>query len=306
MDAIKISAPATIANLGPGFDILGLALSEPKDIIGINVIEAGVLISEIEGVEATLIPKDVEKNTAGMAALKALEAGGAEFGVQLTIKKGIRPRSGMGSSAAPAAAAAYGVNVLMGNVLSEEEVVQAAALGEAVAHGSPNADNVAPAVLGSLAIIGSYEPLKILKLEMPVFPIIVVLPEFYVETRVAREILPVEVPLHKLVKQTGSLSSLLFSILKNDVAGIGAAVNGDCIIEPARAPLIPGFVEAKRAALEAGAYGSSISGSGPSIFAIAEDNLDEIGQAMVHAFAEKGIRSRYFVTTPSPFGCKIL
>jgi homoserine kinase len=308
MGRVRVSAPATIANLGPGFDVFGLALSTPRDIVELKMVGRGerVRISESSGPYGGELPLEAWRNTAGIAAEEALKAGRADFSVEIRIEKGVKPSSGMGSSAASAAAAAFGVNILMGGVLKPEEVIQAAAKGETASAGAAHADNVAPSILGGFTIILSYAPLRVARLEVPDFKVVLVTPNMALTTRRAREVLPKQVSLGDVVAQVGGVSQLLLGLFKGDVRVLGEAVNRDVVVEPARAILIPGFHRVKRAALDAGAYGCSLSGSGPSLFAICEEGAEDVAEAMVEGFAEEGVDAVSLITSPSPYGCLVV
>jgi homoserine kinase len=294
-------APATVANLGPGFDILGLALAAPGDtVIARPARRRGVRIVSIEG-DGGSLSADAARNTAGIAATLTLERAGVDAGVELELKKGLPIGSGLGSSAASAAAAAFAVNVLVGSPLRRAELVGPCLEAEAAVAGR-HADNVAPALLGGLVLIRSLEPLDIVRVPVPPgLAVAVVTPRHVVDTRSARAALPREVPLEKMVRNTANAAALTSACFSGDLALLARSLEDD-VVTPARAHLIPGCAEVIAAALAAGALGSSISGSGPSIFALchSERIAAEAARAMGEAFRRAGLESS---TLHSPADC---
>ena len=305
---IKIFAPATIAGVGPGFDILGFAVSEPGDIVEARkTAEPGVKIVEITGDNGKL-PLDAEKNTAGVGALEVLKTLGVKEGVEIKLHKNMPLGSGLGSSAASSVAAAYAVNALFGNKIDKIDLIPACMKGEELACGAGHADNVAPSMLGSFVIIRSYNPLDIISLPAPENLVCVIVnPEYIVKTEDARVAVPKQVNLKDAVSNWGNVAALIAALYKKDIKLLGKAIN-DKIVEPARAPLIPGFKEVKKAALDAGAYGCSISGSGPSIFAITDsmEKGNDIGEAMQKAFENRGLKSTVYVSKVNTEGARFL
>ena len=278
MSWIKVFAPATVANVGPGFDVLGFAVSEPGDFVEIRKsAQPGVQITEISG-DKGILPKEPEKNTAGVAALEVLrllkekKVIDTDVGVEIKLHKNMPLGSGLGSSGASAIAAAYAVNILFGNKFEKKDLVYACMLGEKLACGAAHADNVAPGMLGGFVLIRSYEPLEIIKLETPEDLVAVIAtPEYELKTSVARAAVSKTVPLKDAINNWANTAAIVAALYKNDIKLLGRAID-DRIVEPARAPLIPGFYDVKKAALGAGAFGCSISGAGPSIFSVT-DNL---------------------------------
>ena len=312
---ISVFAPATIANIGPGFDCFGLSLGEPGDIVRARVVaEPGVRIVAIRCDDGAL-PYDAPLNTAGKAAMAILAEQpewSATNGLELKLEKGLPVCSGLGSSAASAVAGAMAamlaVSRASGCAYDRQRVLRAAIDGEAVASGARHADNVAPALLGGFTIVQSLDPLRIVRLE-PVLPcrVSTVTPELAIATKAAREILPKMVSLQDAVANCANTASVVAALMTADGPLLRAAL-ADRFAEPYRAKLIPGFDEAKRAALDAGAYGCSIGGSGPTLFALApdEDSARRAGQAIVGIFARKGLASRLTVTTINPQGARQL
>ncbi|MDD2666744.1 MAG: homoserine kinase [Methanocellales archaeon] len=287
MDHIKVKAPATSANLGSGFDVFGIALQAPYDIIELE--PQDVTEIKVDGVGRDLVPTDPAKNTAGITA--------SELGcnAKITVHKGIRPCSGLGSSAASAAGAALGLNELFDLGLSENELIRAAVKGEKVVSGTAHADNVAAALLGGFTIVNGE---NVIQLEPPDIGIIAILPDISVETRAARSILPPKVPLEDLVFNIGNASSLVLGMVTGNLELIGRSMQ-DRIITPVRSKLIPCYEDVRESALEAGAAGATISGSGPAMIAVCElERRGEIADAMVDAFSRNGIKSEPFITQP--------
>jgi len=303
---IKTFAPATIANLGPGFDILGLALEKPGDIVEAKIIpKKKVIISEITGDKGKL-PRDSKKNTAGIAAREVLKLLKTKKGVEIKLHKGMPLESGLGSSAASAIASAWAVNLLFGKKLSKKELLPACLKAEKLAGGGQHADNVAASLLGGVVLIRSYEPLDIISLDYPknLF-CVVVTPELTLSTIKARKVLPKNVSLSQVVQNSGNVAALVTALERKDFDLLGRALN-DEIIEPIRAPLIPGFYKVKQSALSSGALGCSISGGGPSIFALTQ-NLKEarkIGKEMRRTFLTEKIKSKTYISKINSVGAK--
>lgn len=290
---VVATAPATVANVGPGFDVLGFALAGPGDDVAVSWSETpGVTITAISGDDDKL-SRDPNQNCVGVVAAALLDAVGCERGIALELTKGLPLGSGMGSSAASSAAAALAVNALLGSPFSTTELVRFAMIGEVRACGTGHADNVAPAILGGIVLISSYDPLRLVELPCP--PSLyyaVVNPHFALETSHSRSVLPKQIPIATSVKQSAALASLLSGFFTNDYDLIAAALV-DYIAEPARFPLIPFSRDVKEAALRAGAINCNISGSGPSLFSLCPSTeiADEVASAMKGAFSAAGIAS---------------
>ncbi len=312
MLSIKVTAPATIANLGPGFDLIGMALDKPRDIVEIFLEEKGEDEIKISGLQANNIPLDPNKNSAMIAAKAVLKKIKKEnFKIKMNIIKEIPPRRGLGSSGASSIAGAYAVNYILGNPLKLEELLECAMEGEKIACGSPHVDNIAPALLGGITFISSFNPLRIIRLE-PIknAEILVLSPKIEIgieKTKIAREILPKEIMLRTMVDQIQSFGNLIIGLMKRDLNLIGLGISGDHVIEPARAKLIPKFYDLKNKALENGAYGFSISGAGPSVFAlIPKGEGKRIGEILSSILKENGILSEYSIHENSEDGVKIV
>ncbi len=305
MNEVKVFAPATVANVAVGFDILGFALHRPGDeIIARFSDQPGLRISRIEGDNGKL-PMDIHRNTAGYAAMKLLcDMNEEQRGIELEIHKKMPFGSGLGSSAASAAAAVMAVNELMGQPLDKRALLPYAVLGEQIADGAYHADNVAPALLGGIILIRSNESLDVHRLPIPEgLHASVVYPHVEILTKDARGVLSDKVSLKKCIQQSGNLGGLIVGLYQSDMELISRSLK-DVVIEPQRAGLIPHFFDVKEAALSAGALGCSISGAGPSIFALSSDKYiaEEAGQAMKAVFDEAGIRSDLFVSPINPRG----
>lgn len=301
MDKVAVRSPATLSNLGSGFDVFGLALREPYDVVEARRIsDRKVVIEDIEGPGASSITTDPTSNSAGIAARAVLELAGAGFGVALRIKKGIRPCSGIGSSGASAAGGACAANLLLDRPLRSEELVVCAARAEQATSGSFHADNVGPAVLGGFTVIRSYEPFEIHRMDPPVeLGVVVTMPDFLVNTREARNVLPSSVPLKSMIFEVGNAASLVLGMARGDIALVGRSMS-DQVIEPARAPLNPGLREAEAAALGAGAAGSFLGGSGPCVIAVYDRKRadgEAIAEAVRNVYAANGVDSDTWVTT---------
>lgn len=299
MEQVKVYAPATVANVACGFDIFGFAVDRPGDEVVLTKKDGpGIVITEITGDEGRL-PLEVNKNTAGIAIQKYLEhIGKPEQGFSLALHKDMPLGSGLGSSAASAVAGVFAANELMGRPLTQKELLPFAMEGERVACGSAHADNVGPSLLGGFVIIRSYQPLDIIQVKVPsdLFATIVH-PQVEVNTKDARSILEREIQLSKTIQQMGNVAGLVAGLLLPDFDLIGRSLE-DVMIEPIRSILIPQFNEVKAAALSAGALGCSISGSGPSLFALSRgrETAERVAVAMAAAFKEVDIDSEAYVS----------
>jgi len=290
-------APATVANLGPGFDVLALALREPGDRVTARLAgEGGVRIAGITGDEGKL-PTEVSANTAGIAAVHVLKWAGVDVGVELRLEKGLPLGSGLGSSAASAAAAAWAVNRLLGSPLQGDDLVEACLEAETVVSGR-HADNVAASVLGGLVMIRSVDPLDIVRLPVPEgLTAIVVTPDFELPTRKAREVLPAAVPLESMVANQASLAGLVSACHSGDLELLSRCLE-DRVVTPVRAELIPGCSGVMEAARENGALGSGLSGSGPSVFALCKgpEMARPIARSMSEAYKKAGLISSVVIS----------
>src|SRR5215217_6413275 len=268
MRTIKVQAPATVANLVCGFDILGMCLHKPFDIMEVRLLnEKKIIIKSADGYN---LPEDPAENTAGAPLIEMLQELEGNIGFEVIIHKHIKPGSGIGSSAASAAGATVAANLLLDGKFSNEDLVRFAMFGEKVASGVKHADNIAPCIYGGITLIRSIFPLDIITIPSPDFYVTVVHPQIEVRTSDARQILRKEVQLKNAIKQWGNIAGLVAGLLKNDLALVGRSLE-DVIIEPVRSILIPGFDEVKTKCKAAGALGGGISGSGPSIFMLSSN-----------------------------------
>ena len=303
---VKVAAPATTSNIGAGFDIFGLALKEPYDIIEGRKIESGIVISEVTGPGSDSIPTDPEKNSVSIAAAEVLRRCNADFGIEIKIKKGIRPCSGIGSSGASAAGGAYLAHILCGEKLTPTEVVLCAAHAENVTSGGFHADNVAPCVLGGFTIIRSYEPFEVITIPTPEdLGVVIAMPDVLVATKEARMVLPHEVAVKDLVFHVGNASCLVYAMMKQDLPLIGRSVQ-DAVFEPARAKLVPFLKEAENTAMSHGALVSFLGGSGPCIISFFDKKLQDgkaIAESIVSLYAENKMKCNTWITECGT-GCK--
>jgi len=308
---VRVFAPATVANVAVGYDILGFAINRPGDeiVARFNPAIKGLKITAITGTGDKVLPYDVEQNTAGVAAQRLLEhLGETEVGIELEVHKRMPFGSGLGSSAASSAGAVVAVNELLGSPLSRESLLYFTVLGEVVADGSFHADNVAPSLVGGITLIRSNESLDIHHLPVPEnLQVAVVHPDIEILTRDARAVLSDSVPLKTAIHQMGSLASFIVALYTNDIPLLGRSLH-DFIIEPQRKQLINGFDDVKAAAMDRGALGCSISGAGPSMFAVCDSGYlaQAAGQGMQEAFAQHGISSQLYVSPINQKGVVIM
>ncbi|EMA44115.1 homoserine kinase [Halococcus saccharolyticus] len=281
---LTVRAPATSANLGSGFDVFGVALERPADVV--RVARADRTTIEVTGTGSQYIPEDPEKNTVGAVA-EALDAP-----AHIEIDKGVRPASGLGSSAASAAAAAVALNELYARGRTREELVPIAAEGEAVVSGTAHADNVAPAILGGFTVAAGE---GISQVDTAI-PLVACLPEIVVSTRDARRVVPERATMEELVETVGAAATLTVGMCRGDPELVGEGMD-DPVVTPARADLIDGYDDVRTAALEAGATGVTVSGAGPGVLAACgADDRRQIASAMLDAFAARGIDARAYPT----------
>ena len=303
---LKIFAPATIANVSCGFDVLGLALDTVGDeMIVRKVPEKGVRITKIVGQN---LPLETENNVAGVAALALLEEIETDCGFEIEIDKRIKPGSGIGSSAASSAGTVWAINELLGRPFELVDLVRFSMEGERLASGVAHADNVAPALFGGFTLVRSYEPLDIIRIHTPEELFATVIhPQIEVKTSDAREILKTKVSLKEAIKQWGNVGGLISGLYTEDYELIGRSLK-DYIIEPIRSILIPAFDIVKKQSIEAGALGCGISGSGPSIFALSkgEENAQRVALAMKSVYENVGIDYDIHISKVNKKGIKII
>ena len=282
---VTVRAPATSANLGSGFDVFGAALERPADVVRVEKADRTTI--EVTGVGSQYIPEDPEKNTVGAVA-EALEAP-----AHIEIDKGVRPASGLGSSAASAAAAAVGLNELYDRGLSREALVPIAAEGEAVVSGAAHADNVAPSIMGGFTIARED---GVTAVDASI-PLVTCLPEIVVSTRDARGVVPEGARMEEVVEVVGNAATLAVGMARDDPDLVGRGMD-DSIVTPVRAKLIAGYETVRSAAFDAGATGVTISGAGPAVIAAChERDRRAIAGTMLDAFDDAGVEARAYQTT---------
>jgi homoserine kinase len=302
--SVKVFAPATIANIVCGFDVLGLALNDPADEMQLTISDTpGIRIGHIDTFDLPLIP---EQNVAGVSLIELMQELDHNYGFELLINKNIKPGSGLGSSAASAAGVVVAANHLLGNIFSKEDLVRFAMAGEKLASGVKHADNISPAIYGGVTLIRSIFPLDIISLKAPPMFVAVVHPQIEVKTSDAREILRKEVLLKNAIKQWGNIAGLVAGLLNGDYGLISRSLE-DVIIEPVRSMLIPGFDDVKKRSIDAGALGGGISGSGPSIFMLCEERPTalKVEKIMKDIYESTGLKYHTYVTTINNEGIKI-
>jgi len=309
MKKIRAFAPATVANVACGFDILGFAVESPGDEVIITLTdEPGVKIISIEGDDGKL-PLDAARNTVSLVIQEYLDhIEKSDLGVSIELIKKMPLKSGLGSSAASSVVGVYALNKLLGSPLTDLELLPFAMKGEELACGSAHADNVAPALLGGFVLVRSYNPLDVIKLPTPQrLYATIIHPHIEVKTKDARSILRADIKMKDAVVQWGNVAGLVAGIMTEDYDLIGRSLE-DVLVEPVRSLLIPGFDKVKQEAINAGALGCSISGSGPSIFALSTDKgvAAQIGHAMTEVFDELNVQSEVYISKVSDQGPKII
>lgn len=303
---IKIFAPGTVANVACGYDVLGFCLDSIGDeMIVRKTSEKGLRISKIEGYE---LPYEIDNNVAGVSAKSLYDEVQPDWGFEIEIYKKIKPGSGIGSSAASAAGSVFALNELLGSPYTKTELCRFAMKGEAVASQSEHADNIAPVLFGGFTLVKGIDPLEILSIPTPKELFATILhPQIEIKTSESRAILPKMVSLNDAIKQWANLGSMVHALHSEDYELIGRSLQ-DIIVEPYRSKLIPHFDEVMLAAHNAGALGGSLSGSGPSMFALSkgEQKAKEVEQAMKTAYSETGIKFQTYVSAINTKGIKII
>lgn len=300
-------APGGIGNFGPGLDILGVAVEGLADRVW------AVRDDDIEGVRIDRpghpdLPKDPLRHAAGIAAMEVLKiCGREEMGISLRLEKGLPLSGGQGGSAASAVAAAMAVDALLGKTLTTKELIGAALAAESKLSGH-HADNVIPALVGGIVLIRSMEDMDFVKLAVPAsLRLVLVHPGYRVNTQDARRALPEWVDRPTTVHQAAQVGAIVHALATGDLELLGRAMD-DRLAEPTRTPLLPGFVDAKRAAMATGALGCSISGAGPSVFAIVDDEKtgEEVSAAMIAAYARRNVKAEGRVTRVDEQGARLM
>ncbi|MFY9463545.1 MAG: homoserine kinase [Sediminibacterium sp.] len=303
--SITIHAPATVANMVCGFDVLGFAVNDPYDIMKIRFSDRpGITILNEDEYN---LPTEPEKNVAGAALLALLEEAPDVQGLEITINKQIKPGSGVGSSAASAAGAVMAANILLDHRFSKQDLVRFAMNGEKVASGVKHADNIAPCIYGGVTLIRSIFPLDIIQLNAPPLFVTIVHPQIEVRTADARSILKQQILLKDAIKQWGNIAGLVAGLQQEDYELIGRSLE-DVLIEPVRSILIPGFDQVKKRSREAGALGGGISGSGPSIFMLSrdEETAKKVEQEMHAVYESIKLDHHTYVTNINSKGITII
>ncbi|MEM0998288.1 MAG: homoserine kinase [Bacteroidota bacterium] len=306
-NSITVFSPATVANVACGFDILGLALDLPGDTITLHRSDApGIRITRITGAEG--LPTDPAQNVCGVAIQALLDALGSTQGFELELEKGIPPGSGIGSSAASAAGAVFAANELLGGPFRRADLVPFAMEGEKLVSGVAHADNVAPALLGGFVLVRSYAPLDLVPIATPErLCCAVIHPHIEVKTADARRILRRDISLAAAIRQWGNVGGLVAGLLTNDLDLVGRSLE-DVVVEPVRSILIPGYEEVKTAALASGALGCSISGSGPSIFALCDgiESARHVRDIIAQTYRELGLEFKVYASPVNRAGVRIV
>jgi homoserine kinase len=308
MTAVTAFAPATVSNVACGFDVLGFALTSPGDEVTARPTASGVSIDDITG-DGGRLPRDASRNTAGVAAQALLNLVGERRGVALRIRKGLPLASGLGGSAASAAAAAVAVDALFHLGASIETLVTCALDGERLGAGSAHADNIAPSICGGFVLVRRSHPPDIVRLPVPAgLTAVVVHPDLEIETAMARKLIGDTVSLQDAIQQWANLGALVDGLHRGDFDLIARSLE-DRIAEPRRALLVPGLAIIKQAAVEAGALGCSLSGSGPSLFALCRDaaSAQAVAAAMTAAVKRHiGGEPQTYVSPIAPHGARIV
>ena len=308
MESVTAFAPATVSNVACGFDVLGFALETPGDEVTARRAAGGVRIADITG-DAGRLPREASRNSAGVAVQALLRAAGENGGVELTIAKGLPLSSGLGGSAASAVAAVVAVDALIGARLPIDTLLACAFEGERLGAGSAHADNIAPCLYGGFVLVRRASPPDIVRLPVPHgLTAVVVHPDLEIETAKARALLGDSVPLADAIRQWANLGAFVDALHRGDFALLSRSLE-DAIAEPRRAPLVPGLAAIKQAATDAGALGCSLSGSGPSLFALCRglETAERVAASMAHAVQQHiGGAPQTYISTIAPHGAQVI
>ncbi|SDS63064.1 homoserine kinase [Formosa sp. Hel1_31_208] len=306
MNEIRIFSPATVANVSCGFDVLGFCLDNIGDEMVIRkTSKKGIHITKIEGYE---LPFEAEKNVAGVSALALIEDAQPDCGFEIEIYKHIKPGSGVGSSSASAVGSVFGINELLGKPYNKTELTNFAMKGEALASQSEHADNIAPAIFGGFTLVKTVSPLEIIQLPTPHNLVAVIIhPQIEIKTADARALLPKEIPLQDAITQWSNVGSLIHALHTSDYELLSKSLI-DVVVEPYRSQLIPHFQSVRAAALNHGALGCGISGSGPSIFSLChgEAVAQKVVEAITNIYAKTDIPFEIYKSEINTEGIKIL
>jgi homoserine kinase len=299
-------APATVGNVGVGFDLLGHAMISVGDRVTVSRLEEPTVIVRTTSAD-TVVPANAATNTAGAGLLRLVDDLQLSFGFEVVLEKGIPLGSGMGGSAASAAGAILAASRLLPEPLDEQRLLRYGMIGEEVATGAFHPDNLAPCLLGGLVLALGTDPLDVVRIPVPESLFCVVVhPRLRLDTRDARQVLPAQICLHQHTEQSGKLAGVIAGCYSGDLDLIGRSLQ-DLVVEPRRAPLVKGFDGVKRAAMDAGALGCSLSGSGPSIFAWCDGPArgEEIRERMVEAFMAAEVEARGWVSPVGAPGARL-
>ncbi|PQB03632.1 homoserine kinase [Aureitalea marina] len=306
MDKVKVFSPATIANVSCGFDTLGVALDDLGDEMTLTKrTDNQLVITSIQGAD---LPTDPDRNVVSWVIGKILKDINTGTGVDIEIKKGFKPGSGLGSSAASGAGAAFAVNELLGRPLKTNQLIAYAREGERLVSGAPIADNVSAALLGGFILVRSYEPLEVISLPVPDnLAVAVIHPQIEIQTAAARDILPDQISMSSAITQWANLGGLVSALYEGDLPLFGRSLR-DVVVEPHRKKLIPGFDQLKEVVMDHHALGFGISGSGPSLFAFCEgmSKARELTQLMQQEYVHTGIEAKVYASVISKLGCRLI
>ncbi len=302
VSSVRVVSPASIANLGPGFDVFAMALEKPRDVVEMSFSEE-MNIGGISGLKS--IPRNPYRNSVTLAAKQVFDMAGEDHNFEVFIEKNIEIGKGLGSSGASAAAGAMAANVLLGEPLGKSKLIEAAGFAEEKTAGSAHYDNVSASIFGDFVIIGPSRPPMFERIRVPEMNIVLAVPEDRASTKEGRESLPKQIPLADYVSNLGRASLMVSALSRGDLE-LFAKNMEDSIVEPVRTSRMKGIESVKESAIEAGALGSALSGAGPSVFAIldADDDVGEVEKAMREAFESEGQGCRVFSTRPGD-GCRV-
>ncbi len=304
---VKVFSPASIANVGPGFDVLGFAINDLGDIVEAEFNNSGkLLIQSIKGADG--LPFDVEKNLTTIAAQALLSEVGDDRGITFRINKTVMPGSGLGSSASAASVGAFAANELLGKPFSKNELVRFAGIGEQAASNQLHHDNVAPSMLGGFCVVRSNDPIDVFQIEYPEdLKIVIAHPQVEVKTKQAKRMLGRTMSISNAVVQFGNIAGLVSGMTRKDFGLIGRSMV-DVLAEPVRSKLIPEYDAAKSASLEAGAIGTNIAGSGPAIFSFCKgmDSAAEVKEAFKNVYSKTELDVRYYISEINSVGTTLI
>ncbi len=304
MKEIWVKAPATSANVGPGYDIFAMTLDEPHDEIHVSINDSGKISIEIEG-DTQNIPTNIEDNTAGLAVLELVKRKKIREGINIKIVKHMCSGGGLGTTGACSGAGIFALNRLLGLKMDNDEMIDIARMGEIASGGSPHADNVAAAILGGFILVKSYHPVEVLRLEIPEFS--VVLANIRKTQRTTRGFITYEIGEEKLKEQIARCSRIIHAIHAKDIEEFGKALSIDYIAEPVRAAAVPEYYDVKRRVLNSGAYGFNISGGGSSAFAVCDkEKVDDIASVMEEGFKNNPYFIKVIKTKTSNTGVRVI